>query len=390
MAAQAAGNIPEGEVVIEPGIHIGLDHQAYLDDPGLGSSDLKTLLRSPPDWKWARPDNPFYKPPERGDVAVGLRLGSALHAWVLEGYEAFDARYRLPPQPPHGVLGSVEAIKAWLGPDRIPRPMPKRAEEWQALARAHGAPLYEDWKARQDEDPREIVDPDWLPVIELIDRQIKAHPQLGPLFGLGLPEISVFWDEGGVRRKARFDLIAPGVMVDAKSFSGWKKQDPTWALVSEVLTYGYHVQAANYLDAAAQIAGFLQENHVFFYSHDSDEMLSSLNRLELIAAQPVMSWIWLFTKTLEAPSIYTLTIEDVEEDEAIKAGRKAVRTALANYRAWMDAFGADELWLWPTDLVMGHDVPHWPDRLLYERGPTTPPDHLRPEEPPHGDERDAA
>jgi hypothetical protein len=79
---------------------------------------------------------------------------------------------------------------------------------------------------------------------------IRAHPIASALFspGYGRPEQSLFWQEG-IWRRARLDwlpLPGPGRMIIA-DYKTTACADPS-AIARHVVNYGYHQQAAWYLD----------------------------------------------------------------------------------------------------------------------------------------------
>jgi len=57
--AQAVATLPEAHA---PGIVFGMPAAVYHDDPSLGASDLKRLLRSPADFWWHSKLNPNREP----------------------------------------------------------------------------------------------------------------------------------------------------------------------------------------------------------------------------------------------------------------------------------------------------------------------------------------
>ena len=72
------------------GVYFDLDEDDYHGDPALGSTDLRRLLASGPDYWWGSPLNP--NAPERTSSPQQER-GRALHKLVLEGNQAFSVRY---------------------------------------------------------------------------------------------------------------------------------------------------------------------------------------------------------------------------------------------------------------------------------------------------------
>ena len=77
----------------DPGIYFGLDENAYHADPALGSTDMKKLAESPPDYWFESSHNPMREPSE--DTPSRL-FGRAVHKFVLEGRGAFESTYAPP------------------------------------------------------------------------------------------------------------------------------------------------------------------------------------------------------------------------------------------------------------------------------------------------------
>src|SRR3990167_4707282 len=73
-----------------PGVVFGMPAATYHDDPSLGASDLKRLLRSPADFWWFSKLNPNREPTP--DSPAKLK-GRALHKLILEGPEAFERAF---------------------------------------------------------------------------------------------------------------------------------------------------------------------------------------------------------------------------------------------------------------------------------------------------------
>lgn len=83
--------------------------------------------------------------------------------------------------------------------------------------------------------------------------RLKSHDEAAALMAQDAqPEVSVFaTDADGVKVKARFDLLAP-VAVDLKSTSANPLSD--YDITRAVVSYGYDLSAAHYLDTA-ELAG---------------------------------------------------------------------------------------------------------------------------------------
>lgn len=99
-----------------------------------------------------------------------------------------------------------------------------------------------------------IITADDLTAIIEMDKAVKAHPFAKNLIGVGSNEVSIFWKSQFYELpcKARPDKI-PGsrTLVDLK-----KTRDASpWGFGNSILSYGYHRQAAFYLDGMKAVTG---------------------------------------------------------------------------------------------------------------------------------------
>jgi hypothetical protein len=174
----------------------------------LSQSGAKVILRSPRHFRHYL-DHPVYK-------AV-FDFGTAAHALVLGvGAEITVHEY------------DVEAVKS-----------PKATNAWkaqQAEVRAAGGVL---------------LLPDEYATVRAMADELSGHTMAARLLSDGEPEVSAFAvDEAtGVLRRARFDWLGPTVLSDYKTAVS---SDPNEFLRAAV-KLKYHMQAAWYLDLAAQL-----------------------------------------------------------------------------------------------------------------------------------------
>lgn len=95
----------------------------------------------------------------------------------------------------------------------------------------------------------------------------------------GDSEVSVFWVEGGIPCKARFDFLSAGRLVDIKSFSD-TEHDIDQYLSSYFYRYGVHVQLAFYHRAAVSIGMGQVAPWVFFVNRAYPEArLKAFNKV---------------------------------------------------------------------------------------------------------------
>lgn len=180
-----------------------LDEPTYHAHPtSLSVSGAKVLLKAPALFKWQR-EHPVHK-----DV---FDVGSAAHKLVL------------------GVGAEIVEVDAdsWRT---------KAAQEAKAAARAEGKiPLL----AADHERVKAMAD------------ALTEHRLAMRLLSEGRPEVSAFAiDEAtGVLRRGRFDWLGATILTDYKSAAS---SEPD-AFVRAAVNFGYHMQAAWYLDLAADL-----------------------------------------------------------------------------------------------------------------------------------------
>lgn len=188
---------------MKPGMYDDIDEATYhADVDSLSVSGAKTLLKAPALFKWQR-ENPVHK-----DV---FDFGSAAHQLVL------------------GVGPGIVPIEAdsWRT---------KAAQEQREAVRADGhIPLLE---------------ADYVRVQAMAD-VLSTHETAMRLLSEGRPEVSAYaLDEPtGVLRRGRFDWLGPRILTDYKST---RSADP-WSFAGDAARFGYHMQAAWYLDLAADL-----------------------------------------------------------------------------------------------------------------------------------------
>ena len=211
-----AADIVEAEIIdeiTEPGVYDGLDEAAYHADPvpggSLSASGAKLLLppSCPALYRYRR-DHP--------KTSAAFDYGTAAHKHVLGA---------------GAPIGVVDA---------------------------------DDWRTKTAKDQRDafraagripLLYHDWLQVQEMADR-LREHEIAGALFDPehGRPEQSLFWTdaETGIWRRARLDWLPehrPGRRLIIGDYKTAAAVDPD-SIRKAVANYGYHIQAAQYIDAA--------------------------------------------------------------------------------------------------------------------------------------------
>lgn len=192
----------------------------YLSAPGVGSSGLKMLLKSPAHYK-ADLESEDRETPAK-------RLGRIIHKAVLE----------------------PDDFRAVVSPD-----CEKRSKSGKA---AHA-----DAEAQAIEQRAVLVTADELKVIQGIKSSVWAHPSANALLsGPGRSEVSGWWMDplSGELCKMRADWLRDDhIIVDLKTTEDASPEK----FAKSVANYGYDLQSAHYSNGHKAISGALCEAFIF-------------------------------------------------------------------------------------------------------------------------------
>src|ERR1017187_4825962 len=89
-----------------PTAGFGLDEVHYHLDPAVGSTDIRRLRRSAPDYYWHSWMHPSRPPVDEVKPTPARLLGKAMHKLVLEGQAAFDRLYVRRPDDEDGATSA--------------------------------------------------------------------------------------------------------------------------------------------------------------------------------------------------------------------------------------------------------------------------------------------
>ena len=286
------------------GIHFGLDEETYHRDSALGSSDIRNLRLSAPDFWWNSGMNPHRDEDENDDTPAKIR-GRAMHKLVLEGEAGFDRLYMRIPRP---------------GADLSPSEKGAITKAANATAKAKNLTAL----------PAKDYDR-----IAIAAAMISKNPKLKTVFQNGASEVSVFWIRDGVRCKARFDYLKAGGIGDLKSITNMKKIEFRRACREAIANWRYDIQAAHYLDGRAQMAKLFADGLVF---GDHDDAL-----LKKVVAAKQFAFQFVFFQADKAPVTWSTILSP--QNPMIEVAGNDVTMALENFKAFMAEFGPDNIWL---------------------------------------------
>ena len=358
-----------------PGVYINLPFENYIAQDAIGQSDLKVLLRTPADWWYKSSFNKDRIEPKREKHFI---LGDALHVTLLETAAVYEERFTVEPDKRDypNVATTVSDIKGLLDDAEVAYEKSWKKDELVTAASDAGLgdKVWDCIRAKHLED----VKAGKLPLSAADDRALRHmgkiardHPQIGPGLGMALSEVSVFWEEDGIKRRARFDKIAPQWSMDVKSFSGWQGRDPRSTALRQIVEHEYDIQATWYGDAREKLRDFVLADQVFLHDPNKEDSLwqglaslsrSDAEKLISIAEADTWQWLWLFYQLRDdtgsrpkAPALVPRfyrpsSLEEqraaIEEDsfDMMSHARKKIDHAIANFKAYRDQVGFDEAW----------------------------------------------
>lgn len=345
------------------GIHFGLPEDQHRADPGIGSTDLKRLLINPVGF-WAN------SPAGRAVlIALGLlkddddsdkdtlskAFGRAAHVVALEAHR-FDAAYFEHEDPPEDYLTTKNTIRAAL--ERTPGAYVPiggaQRPELAMAARRAGLKLIEDWRADMaiKAEGRVVLSRRWMATLRLIERLIDVNRSdldgksvRQDSLSNGYPEVTIIWEEDGIRLKARVDYLRLRGMIDVKTYGCPPDKMPLAFFLGQVANYGYELQAVHYKAAWASIGAAIAEGRVFG-TVDPDW-------LKRLRTADTPGWRWVAIQTLGFPEVDWL---DWSAGMAEGAAEGQRRQALNTYATYSAKFGTDQPWIATRGRVVVDDL----------------------------------
>lgn len=317
---------------VELGIHFGMPEEIYHAAPYLGSTNIKQLYASPPDFwfdSWMNPMRPKEQP------TFAQVYGRAIHHRILYGEASFLQHYQAMPGE-EGDSVSAVGLKIWL--ESHGHKPAKLKSDNEAIIRSLGVNLLTE---------------DTFRTIMIATQHILKNPNLEKAFTGGWPEVSVFWEEDGAPCKARFDYLKRRAIVDLKSFRSKNRLATLDKMVlSDLFGYRYDIQVSHYQRARQVALDLLNAGKVFGETVPSEEWLRAC------LTDDTRGWVFIFFKSDGMPIAKSYQIP--YDSPAHQAGNAARKTALDAYRDNLERFGSDA-WV-NTDepfQITEEDLPAW-------------------------------
>src|SRR5258708_6578475 len=328
------------DALIPLGLHFGLPFDRYLDDPGLGSGDIRKLAMNPSDYWFESAMNP--ERPRRKDKKHFV-MGHALHKLVLEGQDAFDDVFLRGPTVDDALTSGQKGVATKRANAEAAQSglIMLKADEYDGIARWAGA--------------------------------ILRNPFLTEAFKGGFGEVSVFWEREGVRLKGRFDYLKimkrPGYMLaangDLKTVENIYGDTFKRVCRQAIERYHYDAQAAHYIDGLAHVPQMVRESNVHWHGGPSATDNKVGEWLERFLTPDIRyAWQWILVQKNGFPTTCSFSMTpgmDGAPGSAIfETGAAKVNRGLQNYINAMEKFGPDQPWeeFEPPEELMSEDMPY--------------------------------
>lgn len=336
--------------LIPNGIYCGLDEEEYHADPALGSTGLKKLLVSPPDYWWSSPLNPLK---QESEETPALKYGKAVHKCVLEGVEQFTGIYAPKPRANdyESVLVTADDLRGFLK-DKGEKTSGNKPDLIARAAAYDDCPIILDNEIAEFEASGKIdLSRDDYNRVLAATKFIQANNHLSEAFTDGMPEVSVFWEEHGVRLKCRFDYLKYGALVDLKSIGNTKGIDFGRACFQAMANYNYPLSAAHYMNGRRQMKRLYQQDLIY---GDFDEQW-----LKNVVNNPSFAFVFVFWQSKGSPITKGITLSPM--NPIIERAENEIKSAIAVYKEYMDRFGSHTAWILEEPLVEADDslMPAW-------------------------------
>lgn len=338
-----------------PGIYFNLGDAEYHSDDALGSSSIKELSVDEYEFQFNR----LYGEDKDTDALI---FGAALHARILEGRAAFEAKFcsEFDKSAVDGALDTVAELKAWLDQYGQTSLSGKKKDDLIAMVRNidPNQPVAEvikqQWAAKNE--GKVALKPKRWAQVETAARWVQRDPLLSAVmedgtFSHGAPEVSIFYEENGVRLKARFDRLLRHAIVDLKSFAPRGTGRIEDLALKAIQTMRYHIQSADYIRAWHRAKALYAAGQVFGDQPFSTFLAECFDREE-------PAWIWIMVKSVGAPQPLVI---DWQANFVKKRAAEQVEEAIETYVRLRDEHGDDEEWppMRPAVTVTDSDLPPW-------------------------------
>lgn len=300
--------LPESPLFPAAGIYFDMPEDDYHAIPALSTTGIKRYAASSMLYwatcAWMNPEFAEYRAEQEAKKKENdhFEVGHAYHARILEGREAFEARFAvsLDRKDYPNALGTLDDIKAAYPEGVQPKGKNKRevfnrlrefdatVELWDDLREAH---------AKANEGRTMISAKTWRQ-LEIAAAMIERDPELGKAIAGGYPEVSLFWlcPKTGVPMKARADYLKLKAIVDLKSVAG--REASMFNIVRmAIANMRYGIQPVVYFEGTRIIREMVRQGAAAV--HGNEEQIAWTQKWA--AVREPDQFLWIFQQKGVAP-----------------------------------------------------------------------------------------
>jgi hypothetical protein len=165
-------------------------------------------------------------------------------------------------------------------------------------------------------------------------------------FTAGSSEVSIFYEDNGVRLKARIDHLLSHAVVDLKSFRPIMAERVKPAAKRAIYRMRYDLQAAAYIRALKFAAKLFAAGQVFNCSYDPAFLNAVFRALDISEKQPrhedALKWIWVMIKASGAPQPIVAQFD--VGSMIFRQAQTDIEDAINTYRTNIAKHGIDKDW----------------------------------------------
>ncbi len=356
----------------EPGIYFGMDEDTYHAIPALSTGGIKKQASSPmlfwATCPWLNPDwAELKKEEEERRKKLGqdhFDIGKAYHARLLEGREAFDARFAvsLDKKDYPDALGTDDEIRAAFPEGIKPRGKTKR-ERFEHLQTLDGTvQLWDDVKAEHEKaHPGKCFIPFKVKrELEKAAAIIECDPELGPALRGGYAEVSLFWicATTGVPMKCRADKLKLDMILDLKTLQNSHEASIENAVRRDIANRRYVIQPAVYLEGVKAVRQLVRKRGASAIFAPEGYDPDCFGWAMEWAAQEEADWLFLYQQKGVAP--VARGIRFPTQGTLMMFATDIVTAMKKRTRQFADVFGTDP-WMDSAPIydLADEDLPNW-------------------------------
>jgi hypothetical protein len=348
-----------------PGIYFNMPEEQYHAIPALSTGGTKTLAASPMRYwatcLWLNPEYAEYKAEQEAKRKEDdhFDVGHAYHARILEGRDAFTAKYAvaLDKKDYPNALVTDEDIKAAFPEGVKPRGKSKRERFDHLLTLDATVELWDDLKKAHADanEGRLMISAKTWKSLEIAAAMIERDPELGKMITGGWPEVSLFWicAKTGVPMKARVDYLKLKAMIDLKTVAGGEKS-PENIVRNTIANYRYGIQPVIYLEGGRAVRELVRQGDAAIDGTPEQVAWARKWAEHRIADE----WFWIFQQKGIAPIARGVHWPRMGTTHTILDG--LVTLMKRRFRTFAEAYGTDP-WLdiAPVYDLADEDLPPW-------------------------------